>query len=208
MCFARAVAFLTVVSGIGARSCMLIALFQVIWTELAIYGKEDSLLPKWLRMSLFMAAVLAAGLVLSGEFTLQRSLGTAGVTDLVNDEPRQRQLERAIEHIPEWTTGMGLGCFKVIHREELHNTPVNLLVETGIGGFAAAHGALLLIVLPVIRTLRNGTRAEKHRAGVLLSVVMSLYLLGLFHNLLRNRFVWLILALAAGMGHGKDREGA
>ncbi|HNW34967.1 MAG TPA: hypothetical protein PKM25_08550, partial [Candidatus Ozemobacteraceae bacterium] len=67
---------------------------------------------------------------------------------------------------------------------------------------------LLLIVLPVIRTLRNGTRAEKHRAGVLLSVVMSLYLLGLFHNLLRNRFVWLILALAAGMGHGKDREGA
>jgi len=205
---AAGIGFLTVVSGIGARSCMLIAVFQVIWIELVIYGKERSLFPRWLKMSLFVAGVLVAGLMLSGEFTLQRSLGTAGVKDLVNDEPRQRQLECATEHLPEWMTGIGLGCFKVVHGEELHNTPVNLLVETGIGGFATAHVALLLIFLPVIRKIRYGTRVEKHRAGILLCVALSLYLLGLFHNLLRNRFVWLVLALAAGMGDRNGQEEA
>lgn len=191
--------YLIVVSGIGARSCMIVAIAQVIWTEWSAAPDNPAVFPKWLRFGFFLTAALSAGLVLSSEFTFQRSFGVAGVAAFAKDMPRERQYDRAVKHLPEWITGIGLGCFKGRYGEELHNTPANLLVETGIGGFLTAHAGLLVVFLPLLRRFRQEGEPGRSRVNALVCAALSLYGLGLFHNLLRNRFVWLVLALAVAM---------
>ncbi|HOT28695.1 MAG TPA: hypothetical protein PLU72_10940 [Candidatus Ozemobacteraceae bacterium] len=193
--------YLIVISGIGARSCMIVAIGQVIWTEWNTAQDSRTLFPRWLRFGVFFTAACSAGLVLSSEFTFQRSLGVAGVEAFAKDVPRERQYERAFDHLPDWITGIGLGCFKGRYGEELHNTPVNLLVETGIGGLLAAHAGLLAAFLPLAAGVRRMAEPWKTRVNALLCAGAGLYVLGLFHNLLRNRYVWLVLALSLAMSH-------
>ncbi|HOY66718.1 MAG TPA: hypothetical protein PLP29_07495 [Candidatus Ozemobacteraceae bacterium] len=188
--------FIIAVSGVGARSCMLVAIGQVVWSELRSDAEMKPVLPGWLRLALALTAFGAIGLLLADELSFQRSFGLSGVPALAQDLPRERQLDRALTHLDDLLIGIGPGCFRAIHGEELHNTPLNLLVETGIGGFLTAHAVLLAALLPVIRGLRARGADERRRAAALLGAVAGLYLLGLFHNLLRNRFVWLVLALA------------
>lgn len=188
--------YLTVISGIGARSCMIVAIGQVVWTEWNAVQDSPARLPRWLRFGVFLTAACSAGLVLSTEFTFQRSFGVSGVEAFAKDMPRERQYERAFDHLPDWTTGIGLGCFKGRYGEELHNTPVNLLVETGIGGVLAAHAGVLAVFLPLIRRFRRMAEPWKTRVNALFCAGAGMYVLGLFHNLLRNRYVWLVLALS------------
>ncbi len=193
--------YLIVISGIGARSCMIVAIAQVVWTEWSAAQDCPALFPRWLRFGVFLTAACSAGLVLSSEFTFQRSFGVAGVEAFAKDMPRERQYEHAFGHLPDWTTGIGLGCFKGRYGEELHNTPVNLLVETGIAGFLAAHAGLLAVFLPLLRKFLQMTDPWKNRVSALLCAGAGMYILGLFHNLLRNRYVWLVLALSVAMSH-------
>ena len=178
---------------------MIVAIGQVVWTEWNAAQDSPTLFPRWLRFGVFLTAACSAGLVLSSEFTFQRSFGIAGVEAFAKDIPRERQHERAFDHLPEWSTGIGLGCFKGRYGEELHNTPVNLLVETGIGGFLAAHAGLLAVFLPLLRGFRRMAEPWKTRVNALFCAGAGMYVLGLFHNLLRNRYAWLILALSIAL---------
>jgi len=205
--------YIIVVSGVGARSCMIVAIGLVAWSEFREDADRTAVFLGWLRLALGLTVFGAIGLLLADEFSFQRSLGLSGVPALAQDEPRERQFGLALAHLAEGATGIGPGCFRALHGEELHNTPLNLLVETGLGGFVTAHAFLLAALFPVLRGQRTIGVVGRRRAAALLGAAVGLYLLGLFHNLLRNRFVWLVLALAiawpksvAGAPQDRDAE--
>jgi hypothetical protein len=178
---------------VGARGIFWISLFEIFVIEMFIF-KEAQMKRNALKAAILLATIIAVFCVLSGEFSLKRSLGQVKNFPMAYDESRVSTFRKAVNTMPDWFSGYGLGCFKNKHPFEIHNLPLSILVETGVFGFAVAFICYIIATWPIF--LRNISFLKpKFHPCLTLSILIGL-LVGMLHNLTTNRSFWLILALS------------
>ncbi|OIP27501.1 hypothetical protein AUK22_05525 [bacterium CG2_30_54_10] len=189
--------FLIVIAGVGSRSAMLIAILEFIVLEAICVG--DDPLPPAIRVAGLGCLIAWMGYALSGEWTFMRAIGAIDSLPFTSDPPRIEQIRRAVEFLPFWLQGIGLGCFFGGHTLEIHITPISLLTETGIGGLSLVGTWTALTILPAVQVALGKERGPRREVSFLLVAIGALLLYSLFHNLLRTRFLWMLFGLASGL---------
>jgi len=100
----------------------------------------------------------------------------------------------------EYSTGLGVNVHGSDQREA-HNLYLDLAAELGILGLGAFLGLMVVITAGLLRVWRT-SRDDPPLAGLATAVLTSLLLLltsSLFLHLAYERYLWLILALAASL---------
>ena len=183
---------LAVMVSVASRSGFWIAVGQTIIIEL-IFSRGKKRMNTFLRFSALASVVALVISLLATDPGLHRSLGSLEHAPLSFDEPRIKNFREAFNSAPDWLRGYGLGCFDQKHVHEVHNTPFSVLVETGVVGFMAFMAIFAFYALRFFRSSEiEGLPDLKLALGLAWSGIISM---GMFHYLLRNRSVWLILAL-------------
>ncbi len=196
--------FLSSCGATGSRSVFWLAVFEILYSEFFIFKSRSG--PSNLLKALAVCCAIAGTLLLfADDFSFQRSLGQTEETPLFFDEPRLRQIIMAFKELPVWARGIGLGCFSPIYATEIHNTPLNLIVETGVPGFIFS----CLMLFELIKAFSGKGRRERdilHAALVMALLAAAFH--SLFRNLLTNRACWFILALCYSYGQRPDAAGS
>ncbi|MBF0544870.1 MAG: hypothetical protein HQM08_10575 [Candidatus Riflebacteria bacterium] len=182
--------FMIVIFETGARSVLGLALFEVFLLEFIAVIESRNFSEKLAFAAIFFIFILFS-LFWANEFAFKRALGALDNTPLTYDYTRSQNYSEALEAMNGWWAGVGLGCFKALHQFEVHNTPLSLLSETGIPGFMLFFIWLSGVFFPLL----NSAIIRKCNGLMLAAAVLALFCLGFFHNLLRNRFLWTLLAL-------------
>ncbi len=188
---------------IGARGIFWISIMEIAIIELFIF-KEVKLKKNLLKMLVLSVTVVTVFCILSGEFSLKRSLGQIKNFPMAYDESRISTFRKAVNTMPDWLTGYGLGCFKNNHPFEIHNLPISILVETGIFGFSIALIGYILSTLHIfirqkVYSIPNFYPCFK------MSILVGLTI-GMLHNITTNRCFWLILTISYAVSNFKTLE--
>jgi len=193
--------FLVVLGGIASRSGLFIGLGEIIAVELVL-APSLSHLNKYVSLATIGCGIVTIGFILTQEWTFLRAIGAIENLPITFDTARYMQLLKLLDLLPYWITGLGLGCFKmayagrIIH-DEVHNVILSLLVESGIGGLFAMAWIFVLSLAPTWKLFISGIETERLLAKCLIIAVFGLLCFGMFQNLLRNRFLWMLLGLSA-----------
>ncbi len=196
------VLFLSCCGATGSRSVFWLAVFEILYSEFFLF-KSRSGLSNLLKGLAVCCVIVGTLLFFADDFSFQRSLGQTEETPLFFDEPRLKQIIMALRAVPVWARGIGLGCFSPMYATEIHNTPLNIIVETGVPGFIFC----CLMLLEVGKAFFGKSRRERdnlHAALVLALLAAAFH--GLFRNLLTNRACWFVLALCYSYGQRRSNS--
>lgn len=183
---------MAVLVSVASRSGFWIAVGQSIIVEL-FFSRGQKKMNIVLRFSALASVVALVISLLATDPGLHRSLGSLEHAPLSFDEPRIKNFREALNSAPDWLRGYGLGCFDQTHVHEVHNTPFSVLVETGVVGFMAF---IAIFAFYALKFYRSSEIEELPNLKFALSLAwLGLISMGMFHYLLRNRSVWLIVAL-------------
>ncbi len=182
----------SVTVSIGSRSGFWVIFLQTALIELMPFRRKK-VSKVFLRFGSLIAVVALTISLLATDSGLQRSLGDAGTGPRSSNVLRVKNFREALNSAPDWLRGYGLGCFDQTHVHEVHNTPFSVLVETGVVGFMAF---IAIFAFYALKFYRSSEIEELPNLKFALSLAwLGLISMGMFHYLLRNRSVWLIVAL-------------
>ncbi len=182
--------FLVNTGATGSRSVFWIALFEIFYAEFFMH-KTLSVQKNFMKG---LALCCSTGLTLlffADDFSFQRSMGQIDASPLFFDEPRWNQIRLALRSLPVWLQGLGLGCCDFVFKTEIHNTPLSLIVETGLFGF----GAACLFLFEILKAFYQANLQQHHLLKKALAMsLLTICFHAFFRNLVSNRACWLILA--------------
>ncbi len=112
---------------------------------------------------------------------------------MVIDQFRKKQFLLAINtYKNNPIIGIGLGNFRFTHPEhkyEIHNSFINMLTETGALGFT-------LFIFLFVYIFYIVTRSRSKRKLDYIILFFTLFILGSYHHIFRERWIWVLLGYA------------
>ena len=184
--------FFVVLSYTASRSGFWIGIGQTILIEAILCGKKQN---KFLLTRFFslIAIILLVVSIMATLPSMKRSLGNIKKAGLTIDQPRVKNFRNAFNASKFWLSGYGLGCFDQNHRHEIHNTPLSVLVETGIFGFLILSLGFIVFFNAFIKT-DSCTNLPGFKGALIVSC-LGIAGIGTVHYLLRTRSCWLIFSM-------------
>lgn len=195
VCWKRMSAYFMLVmcaGSVGSRSVFMLCIAEIVIIEFFHFRLPSR--PLTLLKNICFIIIVSLPILLIGSiYPFSRSMGQLDSTPLTFDLPRYNNIISALDSGSFWLLGQGLGCFGV-DKLEIHNTPLALIVETGIGGFLVAIIAFYIVSNTLIFRKIYLSSCQGLIFGLRLAL-FSLIIQSLLRNLITSRVSWLILAL-------------
>lgn len=183
-------------SSLGSRGAFFLILSQIFLLEM-FFSRGDFSMGSSLFKGFLTGCLVMIFVWLSPLPSFQRATGNFEKFPLGLEEIRQKTFAEAFDCISLWGKGMGLGCFKRFHRYEIHNTPLSILVECGMGGALSALFLVAFSLRSAVSGLWQRNERVRRQAFVIILALGCFFCLSFFQNLTRTRMVWFLLGLGA-----------